>query len=201
MSGEAEEDDKGVRLTPAQWAEVVTLWELGEVTLEHLSERFGISVSAVYKGLRKRGATKGSRAHEVAAKVKAGVLKAAEESGVSAEEERQNRIKETRQQHYDWAKMLSQQIVGSLAKAQKEMREFASESANVKTLRFALSALEIARKERFAVLNADDDLGEGELPTLPLEDLSPADILELQKSDDNDDLILASADDDVVTEA
>lgn len=193
-----EPKDSKVQLTPAQWAEIVMLWELGEVKADELVARFGISLSGIKKGLQSRGVTRGSRAHEVAARVKETVLAARGEDSLTEEQERQKRIKDTRSQHYDWAKMLGQQVVGAYIKAQKDGRPFESEFGNIKTLRMGLAALEIARKERFAVLNADDDMGEGELPTLPMEDLSDHEIGEMQKTDDNEDLILAGLEDDVV---
>lgn len=54
------------RLTPAEWEQVVVLWESGSVTLQDLSDRFGITKAALHDGLKKRGAVKGSRAKEFA---------------------------------------------------------------------------------------------------------------------------------------
>lgn len=202
MTSETPAPEKGEtpvkQLTPAQWAEVVTLWELGEVKLEDLSTRFGISISGLSKGLKARGVTRGSRAHEVAAAVKKTVIAAREEDALTDEQERQRKIKETRAQHYDWAKGLAQQVMASFAKAQKAGDPFSTEMGNIKVLRQGLAALEIARRERFAVLNADDDLGEGELPTLPIEDLTEEEIKRIQNSDGNDDLIVVDEDDVVV---
>lgn len=192
MSAPEEEKKEPVKqLTPAQWAEVVTLWELGETQLEDLSKKYGISISGLSKGLRSRGATKGSRAHEVAAKVKEAAIAARVEDTVSAEQERQAKIGETRKQHYDWAKAISAQTMNLIAKAVQAGRPVESEMGNIKALRQAMATLAIGRSERFAVLNADDDMGEGELPVLGIEDLSDAEIEEMQRADDNDDAILA----------
>lgn len=195
------EESSPKQLTPAQWAEVVMLWELGEVKLEELSTRFGISISGLSKGLKARGVTRGSRAHEVAAAVKKTVLAAREDDALTDEQERQRKIKDTRTQHYDWAKGLATQVMAAFARAQKAGDPFSSELANIKTLRQGLAALEVARRERFAVLNADEDMGDGELPTLPIQDLSEAEIAILQKADGDDAEILLEDDDIVETTA
>src|SRR4051812_21461934 len=97
VPAEVEVDEKtGKFLTPAQWAEIVALWELGEVTLDELSSRFEISPGGISKGLKKRGATKGSRAKEIADRVTKTVLKAHEDEALSAAEERQRKINETK---------------------------------------------------------------------------------------------------------
>lgn len=60
-----EEEDKTPqkRLTEAEWIVVSSLWELGEVTLKELSEKFGISEPALSQGLKRRGIKRGSKAH------------------------------------------------------------------------------------------------------------------------------------------
>jgi hypothetical protein len=54
------------KLSLAEWEQVVVLWESGSVTLQDLSDRFGISKPALHEGLKKRGSVKGSRAKEFA---------------------------------------------------------------------------------------------------------------------------------------
>ena len=58
-----EEKETPKRLTEAEWVAVSSLWELGEVTLKDLSERFGISEPALSQGLKRRGIKRGSKAH------------------------------------------------------------------------------------------------------------------------------------------
>lgn len=179
-------------LTPAQWAEIVELWELGEVKMEELTTRFGISISGLSKGLKKRGVTRGSRAHEVAARIRSAVLATKAEDATTTETIRQDRIRETRDEHYKVSKFISGQITAAMVRVSKSPGGvIADEMGNLKAWRMAAAALAITRNERFAVLNANDDLGEGELPTLPMEDLSEAEILEYQRRDDNDDELLS----------
>jgi len=187
--GIPEEADEvtGKVLTPAEWAEVVTLWELGKVTLSDLSDKFKISPAGLSKGLKKRGAVKGSRAREVSEAVAKTVLKETAEEALTAAEERQAKINETRKSHYDYAKMLSQQIVGRLAKAQQEKRPFETEIGNIKTLRLAAQGLATLRQERFAILDADKALDQDELPELVIRDLTDDEITKLRNVDTADD--------------
>jgi transposase-like protein len=52
------------RLSPDQWASIVDLYELGQKNQRQLAELFGVSATAIHKGLKKRGAVKGSRVQE-----------------------------------------------------------------------------------------------------------------------------------------
>jgi hypothetical protein len=189
ISGSPEDADEttGKVLTPAEWAEVVTLWELGKVTLVDLSAKFGISPAGLSKGLKKRGAVKGSRAKEVGDAMAKAVLKVTEEDALTAAEERQAKINETRKSHYDYAKMLASQIMGRLAKAQKDERPFESEMNNIKTLRIAAQGLATIRQERFAILDADKAVDQDELPELVIRDLTEDEITKLRNVDTEDD--------------
>jgi hypothetical protein len=188
VSEAVEVDEKtGRTLTPAEWAEAVTLWELGTMKLRELAAKFRISEAGMSKGLTKRGATKGSRAKEVAATVAKTVLKAAEDEALTAAEERQRKINETKAQHYEWSKMLGQQIMARLAAAQKDGRAFETEIVNIKTLRIAVAGLGQIRQERYAILDADRQIDEDELPTLVIQDLSEAEIERLRSADEDID--------------
>lgn len=204
MTEETEIDDikTGKTLSPAEWAEIVEIVELGSFkSYEEIARKYGITAAGISKGLHKRGVTKGSRAHEVAARVRSTVLKEAEESTLSALELRRMRIEETRRQNYDWQKMISAQIMGRLVSAQKEGRPFGSEAANIKALRWASAALATARQERFAVLDAENEIDTNELPELRIRDLSEEEIAVLRTTDGDDgEMELSPEIEDVVSE-
>jgi DNA-binding MarR family transcriptional regulator len=52
------------RLSPAEWASIVDLYELGQKNQRQLAEHFGVSGAAIHKGLKKRGAIKGCRVQD-----------------------------------------------------------------------------------------------------------------------------------------
>ncbi len=59
-----ETDDKKSRfLSPAEWEQIVAIYEHGQDTMEGLSKKFGISTVAINRGLKKRGVVKGSKAY------------------------------------------------------------------------------------------------------------------------------------------
>jgi hypothetical protein len=63
------------RLKESEWLVVSSLWEMGEVTLKELSEKFGVSEPALSQGLKRRGIKRGSKAHlaskEIETKIRA----------------------------------------------------------------------------------------------------------------------------------
>ena len=52
------------RLTPSEWAYAVDQYELGYQSGRSIAHELGVSKQAMSRGLIKRGAIKGSRAHE-----------------------------------------------------------------------------------------------------------------------------------------
>jgi len=190
------------RLTPAEWAEIVTVWELGKVTLDDLNKQFGISVAAISKGLKSRGATKGSRSHEIAAEVTRATIRTSEEQAFSAAAERKRKIEETKAEAYQWARTLQQQIVGQFVKAQKDELPFEAVMGNIKTLKIAIDALEKGRQTRYAVLNADQDVDAEQLEQLVISNLTNEEIEKLKQMDEDDGLLLdmPEFDEDLVDE-
>jgi DNA-binding MarR family transcriptional regulator len=66
-----EEIESPKRLKESQWIVISSLWEMGEVTLKDLSEKFGISEAALSQGLKRRGIKRGAKAHSVYKEVEA----------------------------------------------------------------------------------------------------------------------------------
>ena len=67
MDGIPNKTATGGRLTAAQWASAVALFELGYAHCATLAADFGISRQAMSKGLQRRGAQKASRVSETVA--------------------------------------------------------------------------------------------------------------------------------------
>src|SRR5215217_7570807 len=66
---------KYTRLTPKAWAEIEALWQVGEVTLAELSDRYEVSQRALQAHFHKHGITKGEKSAAIAAAVKEEVFK------------------------------------------------------------------------------------------------------------------------------
>ncbi|NTZ42140.1 MarR family transcriptional regulator [Altererythrobacter sp. SALINAS58] len=52
------------RLSQTDWSTIVDLYEFGDKNQRQLAQHFGVSSSAIQKGLKKRGAIKGRRVGE-----------------------------------------------------------------------------------------------------------------------------------------
>lgn len=75
MEKETEKEDSietpSKRLKESEWIVISSLWEMGEVTLKDLSEKFGISEAALSQGLKRRGIKRGAKAHTVYKEIEA----------------------------------------------------------------------------------------------------------------------------------
>jgi hypothetical protein len=192
----------GKRLSATEWATIVTLAERGEKNLRELSEQFGVSISAISKGLKSRGITMGSRLSEVMGEV-----------DDVARAERERKVKQANLSVEQFAKyndavvklMMKRVIDGSQSPG-----GIAIAGAEVLVLKNTLAGLRIAREEQWDILDIKDLLGENaELPDLNVGEYTPEEIeqikqanedhyLEAQDGEDGDeeDQILAGIDDD-----
>src|SRR5829696_8810327 len=58
------------RLTPATWSVIRAHWELGEVTLPELADRYGVAERTLQSHFANNGTVKGAKAAEVAATIR-----------------------------------------------------------------------------------------------------------------------------------
>ena len=193
METEEKKTDEGRRLTPAQWEEIKTLWELGEVTLADLSARFGISNSALSQGLKRRGATRASRAREVASAIAEKAITSAAESSFGAT--KHQRIEETKRQHYEWSMFVAKAGMSRLAAAQKDGRPFSTEHANLKALRLTSAILKDTLDQRYQILDVQNEIEDGALPVLEIVGMDEERIHQIREAQDlGDDDLLPSLD-------
>lgn len=61
--------DQRKKLSPADWATIVTLYSRGEKTVRDLAEQFKVTPQAIHQGLRQRGVQKASGISDVLAEV------------------------------------------------------------------------------------------------------------------------------------
>lgn len=169
---------KGRHLTPAQKAEIVTLWRTGELTLEELATRFEKDVSTIKVVVK--GHKKGELGEEVKKKVTEEIEKGIlDDSTVYAQ-----RVRDTKEEHYKMASAIAKLTYATIATAKKESKPLASVAGDVKTLQLAAQTLKITREERYAVLGISitDDNEDKPLPDLIVQELTADDIDELQKN-------------------
>lgn len=188
----SEEEKKGKRLTPAEWAEVRNLYEMGMMKAKDLAEKFGVSRSAISQYFTKHGVVWNSRKEEMEKKI--------EESVVTFAMKRKQRIEETKTQSYELdaainafsRKLLSDAIKGSvpLSTRDKELKAL-HKLAVVNTL---------TRQGRYKVLDAEREIDELELPEIRFKDLSKEEIEKLREQEDDDleDLLSIGGDDEEI---
>ena len=168
---------KHTRLTNKQWAEATALWELGDVTLQDLSEKFGPAPETFSRKFKKLGVKRGSKAKEHAKEIK----KAVQEASVDETAVRATRAKKTKDDHYKWSEVISKAAMGEYLKAMQEGRAVSTTLPNLKALDKIMDILKKARDERWIVLGLDkDDVGIEDLPDLIIRELTADQIAELR---------------------
>lgn len=176
------EAEGGKRLTPAQWAEIKELWELGTADVPEICERFGMKPETLRKRVLRAGLKKGSRAHEVAAATRAGVKAAASAAAgapvaatKTAEElsaERRARIESIREEHLRYNGDLAKLAMSCIAGAVRAGRPPATEDGNLKAIERTVKTLAKIREERWELLDAHGIVNEDELPELSIKNLT-----------------------------
>lgn len=195
-------EEKSRRLTPVQWQEAATLYELGDTTMSEIADRYGVSVGAVSQMFRKMGVERGSRAHEVKAKVAEKAVEAVADAAASFAQDRKTKILETKFQSYKSLEMIHVLTHKAVVEAKASGRPLGSLVDDLKALRLASAIFAQTRAERFAVLDADNDVDEASLPEIHIRDLTEVEIATLQSGDETDFLGLpgGSVETDVVEE-
>jgi hypothetical protein len=184
----AETEKEERYLTEVEWAQVVELWEMGEVTLDDLAKQFKVTPGAISKGLKKRGATKGAKAAARAAAIAAAAAAGTAAAVKTFAEERKLRIEQTKTDHYNWSTTISKLAMKELLECQKKGAAFATVDANLRALRRAMAILSEARIERYELLDAKGEVDEKELPQLLIENLTEEEIEKLRSMAEEDEL-------------
>lgn len=188
--------------TPKQWAEAEALYALGELTLEQLGSKLGIHPVSVANHMSQKGIKSGEKAEEYREKV----IREVTDAAVSDATIHAERIRETKEEHYNMAKGVAKLTWHEILQARQEKAPFATIKENIKALESAMTVLTKARQERWAVLGLDkpDATDENELPTLVIEELTPEQIENLRNREfqelgteiDEQDLMLSEEDDE-----
>lgn len=169
------------QLTPKQWAEAETIWELGEMTIADIAAKFSISKTSVDRHMRKYGIVHASKSAAHKKLIAEEMMKASvtDATVVAA------RIKETKEEHYKMAAGLAKLSWAEILKAKQGSLPFSVAINNLKALDSAMTVIKKAREERWAVLGLDraDYIDEGGIPELVISELTADQIDELRNRD------------------
>lgn len=181
-----EASGSGRRMSDAEFAEARELYETGRAGLADLAETYGISRQALSRRFKDAGSTRGSRAHEAAAAVKAAVGSAPSPSAAAAIERFSDRradwIEETRLQgikQLKLARQLAQKVVQDAIAAG---RPVSSADEELKAVQRFNKILCDNLQNALDILRANEHVDEDDLPTLTLEDLTNEEILQHHKN-------------------
>lgn len=168
---------------PKQWAEMEALWELGEITRDEIAKRLDVTPTAVTMHMKKAGVVRGAKAEEHRRKISDAATDAATaDAAVYAQ-----RIKETKDVHYQMSQALAGMAFREILNAQRDKAPLSVATSNLKALDAAVTVIAKARQERWAVLGLDrpDAVDTNELPALVIEELTADQIEELRNRDFN----------------
>jgi len=160
------------RISPADGARAVALWEAGAATIEEIAAEIGNSPRAVQMHLKKTGATKGSTAFAMASKLTEKIV--ADEYG--DEETRIEKGKASRAATYSLSDQIERcvgVILGQIADDPSTAFRF---SAPLKALDLAAAAVERTSKLKISALGLDRIDSLDPLPIIEIRDLGEAEI-------------------------
>jgi len=183
MSNETQLKRKYTRLDPSTWAEVRGLWELGDATLDELSDRYGVSVRALQAHFRKHQRSKGARAAQFAAAVQKELF----DEELADKDLTAQRARDVREAAYTGCVMIEQLISAQLELAQKDAALAVRAASALKALSLAAASLERTHNLKYRALGLDKLVVEEQLPVLTLRDLTSDEIEALQAGHDNGD--------------
>jgi AraC-like DNA-binding protein len=159
----------GRPLSPAQIAEAIRLYELGDVTMEDLAKRYKKSRRTFARIFSERGVKKGSASAEHAARVAEAVDAAAlSDVAITAK-----RIKDSREQSYKLGDMM-QKLVGLRVKQAREKGEdLALSRPFFQSIQDASKAIQIGQTIMNEALGLNDEKQESdEIPELEIREMT-----------------------------
>lgn len=174
------ETAKKPRLTPAQWAEIEAKWRSGEYTLSMLEEEYGTRSETFSRYFKKKGIAKGS--DSVGEMIRES-LKSDAEIRARA---RAQKIEERKDSYDTWAQNIGRLTMKEVLSATREGRPLSIIEDNIKTLQRASAVIQkcFDVTSRALGLEKDDDISD-EIPNLVFGELTPAQVNELKKMDED----------------
>jgi hypothetical protein len=173
------------RLAPSVWAKICAEWEIGDVTLAELSDRFGVNPRTLQTHFAKHAVVKGSRAAQLATSVKEELFKLE----LDGKDDLTQRARATRETAYNNAVKVETLIMAQLELAQKDPSRAFKAATAVKLLSLAAAGLERLHALKWSALGMNrDSVVSDELPKLIFVDLTDQEIKEIQQGQDKDEL-------------
>jgi len=173
------------RLTPSNWAEICALWEIGDVTLPDLADRYSVNTRTLQAHFAKHKVEKGSKAAAVAISVKKKIFA----SGLGDKDLTIQRARETREAAYKNASAVEGLIMGTIEAMQNDPAKTLGLTSKLKALSLAAAGLERIHGLKFRALGLDKDLPiHDEFPVLTFRDLTPLELEGLHARNEDDDL-------------
>jgi hypothetical protein len=189
----------GKSLSAEQWTEIRDAYERKSTPITILAEKYGVSKSAISQHFKKHKVARGALAGEEALAAVEAAAKTAPAPEPTFAEKRTARIVQTREETYNWLRMLSVRGLKMLAEAEASGSVPASVKESTRTLAIQTKQIIEAGDCRLRMLEADKHVNEEELPQIHIRDLTEEDILKIREEDDeNEDGV--EEDDSVVTE-
>ena len=172
--GEAFPKKKKIHLTPAEWAEIEELYELGRASAAELSEKYGVTPAALSKHFKKKGIVKGSRAEVVKKAVEEETVTKTAEAVAKFEEKRLERIEQAKEQAYADTTLMRNLTL----KRVRDVIKPGGTPLSIKEIEGIARILRQVQRARYEILEIGRDDGDGELPTLPIQCMTDGDIKE-----------------------
>src|ERR1017187_1142339 len=172
------------RLAPSDWAEICALWEIGDITLPDLAERYSVHTRTLQAHFTKHKVEKGSKAAALAISVKKEIYS----SGLGDKDLTIQRARETREKAYKNANAVEGLIMATLDAMRKDPSKTLGLTSKLKALALAAAGLERIHGLKFRTLGLDKDLPiHDEMPVLTFRDLSNEEIEALHQNDDENE--------------
>lgn len=194
---ESEEEDRlpekisGKRLSAAQRREVCDLYAGGKMKVTALAEKYGVTKSAISQLLKKHGVTWASRVVEEAkAEIESVGREKPPERDPTFADRRQARIEQTREESYNWMRMLAMKSLRVMAEAERTGAPIATLKETIRVYRMEADLLAVSSKMRLEVLEAHEHIDEADLPQIVIRDLTEDDIASDEDDIEIDDSIL-----------
>ena len=124
------------RMTEGQWEQIVALYEIQGNSYSELSDLFGISVTAMAKGLAKRGAVKGCRSKVVGDATVAAMR--------DQHKEEMNKIASMKDTYEGWQTAIARLAMNQVNQQLKIAKDNGATSPNFEVIKGDLSSLKIA---------------------------------------------------------
>lgn len=182
----ADDASKPVRkLTDADFAEAVNLYELGKAGITELAARYGCSRQNLSDRFKRAGVKKSSRVHELTDAAAAASRKEAEEAAAAAQRfanRRADMIEEVRMSGLNALKQARMLAQKSVVDAVKSGRPVAIAEDDLKSLQRFNKLLVDNIESALRILKADDHVDDTDLPNLVIANLTDEEILNHHKS-------------------